>query len=180
MKSISNWSCAAIAVVLFAGPVSAADAIASGKVKSIDADNKQFVLTDSASKDFTIKFAENVVVNRGGKESKSDLKVDDAVNVCYQKGLVTWTAHYILVQEDATKNCELMLGSVKSYDSEKKDLVFTDVDRKDRTFPMGDAKVRLNKEDSKIEDVKIGDHALALVETKGDKMTLKRLMVDRK
>jgi hypothetical protein len=44
---------------------------------------------------------------------------------------------------------------------------------------MGDAKVRLNKADSKVENVKIGDHALAIVEKIGDKETLKCLMVQR-
>jgi hypothetical protein len=45
---------------------------------------------------------------------------------------------------------------------------------------MGKAKVRLNKEDSKIEDIKIGDHALAIVEKMGEGTTLKCLMIDRK
>jgi hypothetical protein len=40
--------------------------------------------------------------------------------------------------------------------------------------------VRLNKEDSKVENLKIGDHALAIVEMMGDKMTLKSLRVERK
>ena len=80
---------------------------------------------------------------------------------------MTWTAHYILVQEGDTKNCELVHGTVKSYDVDKKQVTFTDHRDKDWTFPMGDAKVRLNREDSKIEDIKIGDRALAIVEKDG-------------
>jgi hypothetical protein len=45
---------------------------------------------------------------------------------------------------------------------------------------MGDAKVSLNTKDAKVEDVKIGDTVLAIVETKGDKVTLKSVMIDRK
>ena len=45
---------------------------------------------------------------------------------------------------------------------------------------MGDAKVRLNREDSKIGDIKIGDKALAIVEKIGEVTTLKCLMIERK
>ena len=114
-----------------------------------------------------------------GKESQSDLNAGDPVNVCYDKGLLTWTAHYILVQEGDTKNRELVHGFVKNYDADKKEVTFTD-EAKDWTFPMGDAKVRLNREDSKIRDIKIGDKALAIVEKRGEAATLKCLMIERK
>jgi hypothetical protein len=45
---------------------------------------------------------------------------------------------------------------------------------------MADAKVRLNMQGSKIEDLKIGDTILAIVEEVGDKATLKDLMGSRK
>jgi hypothetical protein len=179
MKSILKWVSALVATVLLAGTVLAADAIAVGKVKSINSNNKEFVLTDAAGKDATIKLGDNVVINRGGKESNSDLKVGDAVNVCHEKGVVTWTAHYILVQEGDSKNCELLYGTVKSYDAGKKQLAF-DEHGKEWTFPLGDAKVHLNKQDSKVEEMKIGDNALVIVEKNGDKMVLKSVMLDRK
>ena len=59
---------------------------AAGKIKGVNANKKEFVLTDSAGKDGTIKLGDNVVINRGGKESQSDLNAGDAVNVCYDKG----------------------------------------------------------------------------------------------
>ena len=133
MKSFSKWFSAMAAFVLLAGPVVADDAIAAGKVKAINAEKKEFVLTDSAGKDWTIKLGDTFVINRGGKESQSDLNAGDPVNVCYDKGLLTWTAHYILVQEGDTKNCELMHGSVKNYDADKKEVTFTD--REARTGP---------------------------------------------
>jgi hypothetical protein len=179
MMSLSKWFSAMATVVLLAGPVVADDAIAAGKVKAINAEKKEFVLTDSAGKDWTIKLGDTVVINRGGKESQSDLNAGDPVNVCYDKGLLTWTAHYILVQEGDTKNCELMHGSIKNYDVDKKEVTFTDRD-KDSTFPMGHAKVCLNGKDSKIGDIKIGDKALAVVEKMGEGKTLKCLMIDRK
>jgi hypothetical protein len=168
------------AIVFLSGPALAADAVAAGKIKGVHAEKKEFILTDSDGKDWTFKVGENVVINRGGKESQSDLNAGDPVNVCYDKGLLTWTAHYILVQEGDTKDCTLVSGTVKNYDGDKKQVTFTDHKEKDWTFPMGKAKVRLNKEDSKIENIKIGDHALAITEKAGEETHLKCLMIDRK
>jgi hypothetical protein len=176
MMSVMKWVSVAAVIGFLAGSATAANDLAAGKVKSVNADNKEFVLTDSTGKDFTIKLGDNVVINRGGKESPSDLKADDAVSVCYEKGLRTWTAHYILVKEGDTKDCQLVEGTFKNYDPDKKTFTFTDSQGKDWTNAMGDSKVRLNKQDSKIENVKIGDTVLAIVEQIGDKTTLKCVM----
>ena len=180
MKNLLMCFGAMAAVVMLAGPAVAEDAVSAGKVKVVNAEKKDFVLTDSAGKDWTIKLGDDVVINRAGKESQSDLNAGDPVNVCYDKGLLTWTAHYILVQEGNTKNCELVHGTLKNYDVDKKEVTFTDHREKDWTFPIGSAKVRLNKQDSKIEDIKIGDRALGIVEKDGDATTLKCLMFEHK
>ena len=180
MKNLLMCFGAMAAVVMLAGPALAEDAISAGKVKVVNAEKKDVVLTDNAGKDWTIKLGDDVVMNRGGKESQSDLNAGDSVNVCYDKGILTWTAHYILVQEGNTKNCELVHGTLKNYDVDKKEVTFTDHREKDWTFPMGSAKVRLNKQDSKIEDIKIGDRALGIVEKDGDATTLKCLMFEHK
>jgi hypothetical protein len=179
MKCFSKWVCALVATALLAGTTMAGEAVATGKVKSINADKKEFVLTDPAGKDFTLKLGDAVVINRGGKETTSDLNAGDAVSVLYDKGVLTWTAEYILVQGGTNKNCELVHGTIKSYDPGKKQLAFAG-HAKEWTFAMGDAKVRLNMQESKADDVKIGDNAVAIVETIGDKSTLKSLMVERK
>src|SRR3954451_9927685 len=137
-------------------------------------------MTDSAGKDWTYKIGADVVINRGGKESASDLKANDAVAVSYDKGLLTWTAQYILVKEGDTKDCQLGTGAFKSYDAGSKAFTYTETDGKDWTYAMWDAKVRLNMSASKIEDIKIGDHTLAIVEQVGDKVSLKALMFSRK
>jgi hypothetical protein len=180
MKNLLMWFGAMAAIVMMAGTAVADEAVSAGKVKAVNAEEKNFVLTDSAGKDWTIKLGDAVVINRGGTESQSDLNAGDAVNVCYDKGLVTWTARYILVQEGDTKNCELVHGTLKNYDVDKKQVTFTDHKDKDWTFPMSDVKVRLNKEESKIEDIKIGDRALAIVEKDGDATTLKCMMFEHK
>ena len=177
--SLSKWLSAPLAIALLASIAAAADTVVGGKVKSINADNKTFVLTDAADKDFTFKLGENLVVNREGKESKSDLKAGDAINICYDKGTFTWTAHYILVQDGTSKNSELIRGNVKGYDADRKELTFTNEAKKDSTYSMGKALVRLNMEDSAIENVKIGDHALLIVNTVEGNSTLRSVMVDR-
>jgi hypothetical protein len=180
MQSFSKWVSAVAAVLLVGGVAVAGDAITFGKIKTINADKKEVTMTDVAGKDFAFKLGDNVVINHGGKESKTDLKEGETVNILYDKGLVTWTAHYILVQDGDYKTCELMQGAVKSYDGDKKELGFTDEHAKEWTFTMGDAKVRLNKEDSKIADVKIGDKVVVIVDKVKDKTVLKCVMVDRK
>lgn len=179
MMRLTKWLSATLVIALMASTVAAADTVAGGKVKSVNADNKTFVVTDSADKDHTFKLGDNMVINRAGKESKGDLKVGDAVNICYDKGVFTWTAHYILVQEGTAKNSTLIRGNVKGYDVDKKELAFTDEVKKDSTYAIGKAMVRLNMEDAKIESIKIGDHALIIVDTVSGKATLRSVMVDR-
>lgn len=179
MMSLTKWLGATTAMVLWVGNAAAADTVAVGKVKSINADNKTFILTDATDKEHTFKFGDALVINRAGKESKSDLKSGDAINVCYDKGVFTWTAHYILVQEGKSKNSELVRGNVKGYDAGKKELTFTNEVKTDATYAMGEATVRFNMENAKIEGVKIGDHALLIVDMVEGTPTLRSVMVDR-
>ena len=185
MKSFSK--CGSVLAVLFllAGTAMGSEALATGTIKGINADKGEFVLTDSAGKDVTFALGDKVVVNRGGTEGKSDLKAGDAVNVSYNKGLATWTAKYILVQEGDSKNWELSQGSFKSYDADNKEIICTDAQGKDCIYAMGDAKVRMCKKEAKeakeakVEDIKIGEHVLMILQTAGDKKTLQALMFER-
>ena len=112
MMRFSKWLSATLASILMVAAAAGADAtIASGKVKSVNADSATFVLTDAADKDVTFKFGDALIFNRGGKEGKNDLKSGDAINICCDKGQSTPTAHYILVQEGTTKNSILIRGS---------------------------------------------------------------------
>ena len=169
-----------VVMVLLAGAALAADGIAGGTVKGVNAEKKEFVLTDSAGKDWTIKFGDDVVVNQAGKETNSGLKAGDLVNVCYEKGALTWTAHYILVQKGDSENWELLHGTVKSYDADKKDLTLTDDDKKDWSFNVRDAKAYLNRESAKFDQLKIGEHVLAILAKADGKTNVKTVMCERK
>jgi Cu/Ag efflux protein CusF len=160
----------------------AADAVARGKIKSIEANKKEFVLTDPNGKDWTFDLGDHFTISRGEKEGKfADLKADDDVSVAYDKGITKFTASYILVHEGANKNAELGRGSVKTFDADKKQLVLTDPNGKDWTFHVAnDAKVRLNDKDSKVSDLKLGDKVTVVFDKKGDELTARDLCADRK
>jgi len=179
MKSLSKCVGVVALVALLAGSAAAAETLAAGKVKSVDADKKQFVLTDGAEKEFTVQLAEDAVVNRGGKEGPSDLKAGDTISICYEKGVRKWTAHYILVKEGDTKDSQLAIGAFKNYDADKKEFTFTDGQGKDWTHGLADARVRLNMQESKMEDIKTGDNTLVIVDEVGGKTTLKAVMAQR-
>jgi Cu/Ag efflux protein CusF len=178
MMCLSKWLSATVAIAVFAGAAAAADTTLGGKIKSTNPEKKTFVVTTD-DKDNTFSFDDQLVVNRDGKETKSDLKVGDSIAVCYDKGLTTWTAHYILVQEGKSKKCDLIQGNVKGYDADKKELSFTNLSKQTTAYSMGKAPVRLNMEDSKIEDVKIGDNVLIVVEKEDGKEILRSVMVKR-
>jgi len=182
MVNLLKWvGATAAAFVLVAGTASAGEGIFPGKVKSINADKKEVVVTDEG-KDKTFKLADNVVINRNGKESQTDLKVDDPVNILYDKGLtgLTWTAKYILIKEGDHQYSELERGVFKAYDPDKKEITVTDEFGHDVSFPAGDAKLLLNGADNKVESFKIGDVTLAIVKKYDNKTTLQSLMVERK
>jgi hypothetical protein len=179
MMCLSKWLSASLAIVLVAGAAAASDTTLGGKVKSINAEKKTFVLTDTSDKDVTFKFDDDLVINRDGKESKSDLKAGDPVFVGYDKGATTNTAHYILVQEGKCKKCELIQGNIKGYDPDKKELKFTNLSGDSYTFEMGNAPVRLNREDTKADNIKIGDHALLIVDMADGKPVLRSVMIQR-
>ena len=176
---LTKWLSATLAIALLANTAAAADTVASGKVTSINADNKTFILTDAADKQHTLKLGDHLAINRAGKESKSDLKVGDAVSVCYDPGILTWTAHYILVHEGTTKNSTLWHGTFKSYNADKKELGFTDSNKKDAMYAIGDATVRVNMKTSAAADLTIGEHALIISNNANGKSTLTNVMVQR-
>ena len=180
MKNVLKFAGVLVVGVALASPAAAAEHIVGGKVKSVDAEKKQVVVTDGDAKDWTITLGDDVIVNRGGKEGTSNLKADDPVHVFYE-GTLRRIARYILVREGDAKSWELLRGNVKSYDSGTKGLVVTDPDKKTWKLTVADdAKVGINKEASKMSDVKIGDPVVAVIAGSGrDKTTVKRLMVYR-
>jgi Cu/Ag efflux protein CusF len=87
MNRVPKWFLLVL-VMLFllglAGPVMAEEA--KGKIKSVDADKSQFVLTDKDGKDWTFKMDDNAKIRLNDKDSKvNDLKEGDEVTVTFEK-----------------------------------------------------------------------------------------------
>jgi hypothetical protein len=180
MMRFSKWVIALAASVLLVGVASAANTLSTGTIKSVNTDKGEFVLTDTAGKDATFKLGDNAVINRGGKEGPGDLRADDLVSICYAKGDLKSTVHYVLVKEGDTKEWKLVHGTFKNYNADRNEFINTEMGGKDKTYSMGTATVRLNMRDSRIEEIKVGDDTLVIVKPIGDKMSLSALMVTRK
>src|SRR5437660_9019070 len=157
MKCFSKVAIALSASVLFAGAASAANTLSTGTIKSVNADKREFVLTDSAGKNVTFKLDDEAIINRGGKEGPGDLRAEDIVSVCHVKGGQTATVHYVLVKEGDTKECKLVHGTFKNYNADRKEFTNTEMGGREKTYGMGVATVRLNMRDSRIEDIRVGD-----------------------
>jgi Cu/Ag efflux protein CusF len=185
MSRFAKWFVPVLAVALVAlwtSSAPAAEAVARGKVKSIEANKREFVLTDPNGKDWTFDLGEKFTIVRGEKEGKfAELKAEDEVSVVYDKGITKFTANYIMVHEGANKNVEVGRGAVKTFDPDKKQLILTDPNGKDWTFKVAsDAKVRLNDKEGKVSDLKLGDKVTVVFEKKGDELTARDLVADRK
>jgi hypothetical protein len=73
-------------VFLLSLSVTAFAADAKGKIKSVDPDKHQFVLTDSNGKDWTLTATKDAKVFINDKEGKlGDLKSGDEADVTYEK-----------------------------------------------------------------------------------------------
>jgi Cu/Ag efflux protein CusF len=71
-------------IVAFATPLLADEA--KGKIKSVSADKKEFVMTDNDGKDMTFQLAEDGKVRVANQDAKlSDLKEGDQVTITYEK-----------------------------------------------------------------------------------------------
>jgi len=159
-----------------------AEATARGKIKSIEAEKKQFVLTDLNNKDWTFTVADTATIRSADKDAKfNDLKQGDDVSIVYDKGITQFTANYILNHQGDTKGLEVGYGSLKHYDADKKQLVLTDPNGKDWTFQMADdAKVRLSDKDAKPADLKLGDRLTVVYEKKGNDLAVQDVHANRK
>jgi Cu/Ag efflux protein CusF len=182
MRTFAKWGCALAAIVMLASTATAGDALGVGKIKSINANKKTFVLTGDDKKEHTFALGENVVINRPDKEGKFDeLKEGDRVSILYDKGVVTWTAEYILVHEGDFKKAGLARGAVKDVDTKNNKVVVTGLDNKDDTFEVkDDSKIELAGKPAKMDDLKLGEKATIVYTTDGKKQVIKQLIVAKK
>lgn len=86
MKSFSRIVLGVLVLALLLGITTMALAAETkGKIKSVNADKNEFVMTDANNKDFTFHLVDTGKVLINDKESKlSDLKAGDEVSITYE------------------------------------------------------------------------------------------------
>ncbi len=92
MIRLPKWLVLVLAVALvvaFATPLLAAEA--KGKIKSITADKKEFVLTDKDAKDRECVMADDAKIKLNDKDAKlNELKEGDEVTITYEEKDGKW------------------------------------------------------------------------------------------
>jgi len=180
MNRKSIWGFAILAALLLCGAASAADTIAAGHVKRVNAEKREFVMVDGNNKEITFKLSDNTVMNRGGRESQSDLSGGDSVYVYHDAGLLTWTAKYVLIREGDSKNWELAHGKLKGYDGEKLNFTYTSDGGRDMTHSAAFARAWVNNREVQFDDLQIGDSVLLMFARSGGKTDLLWVMCERR
>jgi hypothetical protein len=72
-------------------------------------------------------------------------------------------------------------GKIKSVSADKKEFVMTDENAKDWTFHLDTGgKVQVNKQDRKLDDLKVGDEVRITYEKKDDKLMASEVRAERK
>src|SRR5947209_12217455 len=87
MVRLPKWLLVVLTLAFLAGlatPAVAAEA--KGKIKSVTADKKEFVLTDKDGKDWDFTLGDDAKVRLGDKDIKlNELKKGDEVTITYEK-----------------------------------------------------------------------------------------------
>lgn len=180
MKAQTQLFGVAVVMLAIVGDLVASESIGVGKIKSVDLKKRDFVFTDEMGKDRTVKYDEDTVINRGGRDGQSDLKANDSVCIYYETSGLSWRANYILVQEGESKNWSLAHGTVKSRDSDKKEITYIDDKGRSWTYSTANVSVFINRAEAKVESIKIGERVMTLLQKAGDQTMLKSLYVTRK
>jgi hypothetical protein len=87
MVRLSKWLLAVLAIAILLGFSTAVLAAETkGKIKSVSADKKEFVMTDENAKDWTFQLDTGGKVQLNNQDRKlDDLKVGDEVRITYEK-----------------------------------------------------------------------------------------------
>jgi Cu/Ag efflux protein CusF len=152
-----------------------------GRVKSISPDHKSFVLTDLNGKEWTFLVSKDLKVRVNGKESQfNDLKVGDDIVLNFIGQGKEHVAQVIQanrgvtdkVREGVTKKPQAGEGKVKEVMPKQNAFTLTDLNGKVWMFHLAnDARVRLNNNDSNLNQLKPGDNVnVTFDQQKGDNM----------
>ena len=159
-------------------PVTAGD-----KIKSVSADQKQFVITNQEGKDITLNLADNtrIFLPDGKDGSAKDLKAGQTVSFLWEEKGGKYIATAVLDNSGNYKDAMLAHVSLKSVAAGGSEFVVTDSTSKEWTLQMADkGKVSLNNKESKLTELKAGDKATIIFEKKGAKLSALGIYSDRR
>jgi Cu/Ag efflux protein CusF len=158
-------------------------ALAADKIKSVSADNKQFVVTNQEGKDITLQLADDarIFLPKGKDGSLSDLKAGQKVSYLWQEKGGKFFATAVLEHSDDYEDALLSQVTVKEVGATGNDFVVTDTNKKDWTLQMSDkGKVTLNNKSIKLSELKSGDKVILIFAKKGDKLQALGVCSDRR
>jgi Cu/Ag efflux protein CusF len=170
MIRLPRWLNVGLALTLFL--VLASPALADGKIKSVNTDDKQVVVTDKDGKDITYNLTDNAkIFLSNGKEGKlGDLKVDQDVSVLSEKKDDKFWTSAILDRQGEYKDAALAQGTIKSVSADQNIVTVADAKNKEWTYKLTDTgKVTLNDKSSKLSDLKDGDKVILIYQQHGDR-----------
>jgi Cu/Ag efflux protein CusF len=172
-----------VAVVLALCLAICAPAAAADKIKSVSADQKQFVITNQEGKDITLNLADNVrIFLPDGKDgSAKDLKAGQNVSFLWEEKGGKFFATAVVENRGNYKDAMLAQATLKSVGAGGSEFVVTDAANKEWTLQMADkGKVALNNKESKLSDLKAGDKVTLIFEKKGAKLNALGIYSDRR
>jgi Cu/Ag efflux protein CusF len=155
---------------------------AADKIKSVAADQKQFVITNQEGKDITLTLADNarIFLPEGKDGSIKDLKAGQNVSFLWEEKGGKYFATAVLENSGNYKDAMLASVSYKAAGTAEGEFVVTDTTKKDWTLQVADkGKVTLNSKASKLSELKAGDKVILIFEKKGDKLSALSVFTDR-
>jgi ribosomal 50S subunit-recycling heat shock protein len=167
-----------VAAILVCAPV-----VAGEKIKSVSADQKEFVITNQDGKDVTLQLADNarIILPDGKEGSAKDLKAGQEVSFLWEEKGGKYIATAVLENRGNLKDAMLASVTIKKVGADTGELVVTDATNKDWTFQIADkAKVSVNRKEAKASDLKAGDKAILAYEKKGAKLSVLDICTDKR
>jgi Cu/Ag efflux protein CusF len=158
-------------------------AFAADKIKSVSANDKQFVVTNQEGKDVTLHVADDarIFLPKGKDGSLSDLKAGQKVSYLWQEKGGKFFATAVLENSGDYEDALLAQATLKEVGAKGNDIVVTDTNKKDWTLQMADnGKVTLNNKSTKLSELKSGDKVILIFAKKGDKLQALGVCSDRR
>jgi Cu/Ag efflux protein CusF len=172
-----------LALVLGLSLIITRSALAADKIKSVSANDKQFVVTNQEGKDITLHLADDarIFLPKGKDGSLSDLKAGQKVSYLWQEKDGKYFATAILEHSGDYQDAMLAQATLKEVGATGNEITVTDTNKKDWAFQMADnGKVTLNNKSIKLSELKSGDKVILIFAKKGEKLQALGVCSDRR